>query len=348
MERKKSGMDVRRRALHGLGLGLGLALSVGHFVAPSAARQTVTQQVAFLPFEDMSNFSGLWEISRLVPSYLGQRLAENPYYVVMPADSVELALEGDLWPTKDPEELAELGRKMGADIVMLGTIKEFNTSRLGLSAPFGAGFTSLSQPGGDKIRGQRLAVPVIGRAASYSGKAAVKLHLVRTLDGELLDAWESEGNAKDRDLVSVDVLARRDQKDMAFYGLDEIEFGSDEFHETVIGLAVSELADEVRVMIENTVPPPPPVRKAIVLRVAGDEAYVNVGSASRVAIGDKFAVYSEVVELTDPVSGEVIGESDELLLGIVQVVEIKSPQLSKAKIIEGEGQIKAHDLVRAE
>src|SRR2546428_3218968 len=73
-----------------------------------------------------------------------------------------------------------------------------------------------------------------------------------------------------------------------------------------------------------------------IARVAGEEILLNVGSTANVSKGDRFEVSSVGEAITDPGTGEVIGQ-DERKLGKVEIVEVRGAKLSRARPVGGNG-----------
>jgi len=62
-------------------------------------------------------------------------------------------------------------------------------------------------------------------------------------------------------------------------------------------------------------------------------------------VGDILLLYTRGEELKDPTSGKMLGYADKKI-GKIKVMQVRDAHLSLAKIIEGEGKIKAKDTVR--
>lgn len=307
---------------------------------PSAARPEWTsaegawtaQTIAVLPFEDKSNYGGTWDIEVGTAVLLGEVLRENAFYTIFSQDSLQAVLERGSDPSaslgKGKErqgDPAAIGRELGADVLITGKIEDFNITR------FMAG------------------AQMLGGYRSYASTVRLEATLWRVVDGRELGIIGGEGEVSNRD-IGLTLLGRPTQRDSQFYGLNDIEFGSQAFRETIIGQAMRKALEEIKGKVEEVITPPSGLRATarpvIVLEVQGDEAYVNAGAEDGIAIGDKFNVYDQGKELRDPSTGEVLGYTDEQKVGAIQIVEIKGPHLSKARIVDG--RVEAHFTVRAE
>ena len=74
-----------------------------------------------------------------------------------------------------------------------------------------------------------------------------------------------------------------------------------------------------------------------VLRVMGNKVYFHLGSNSGVRKGETFVIYREGEMLTDPVSGEIIDVTEEIV-GSLKVVDVK-PQHSVGVVKKHKGNI---------
>lgn len=293
--------------------------------APSRATG-LGQRIAILSFANqVKHYRGAWDIQNGVARLLGETLAQNPFYVLVPADSVRAVLSR--WSTRKvtSQTLKEVGQELGADILITGNIQQFDLSRF--------------------MVGSRM----IGGYTSYSSTVQLEARLLRVVDGEEIGVMTGEGEVRDRDL-GLTLLGKPRDRDSQFYGLDAIEFGSEKFRQTVLGQALMEALKELQRKIEGVIVPPsvpPPSQSAqpVVLLVEGGTIYVNLGWEDDVSVGDKFETYVPGKELRDPTTGAVLGRTDDNVMGVLQIVKIKAAHLSKAKAVEGT--IRAHQAIRA-
>ncbi len=299
---------------------------------PSAARPEWTssegswtaQTIAVLPFEDKSHYGGTWDIQGGTAALLGEVLRENAFYTILSQDSVRALLEGKSQKERQGD-LAAIGRELGADVLITGKIEEFSITR------FMAG------------------AQMLGGYRSYASTVRLEATLWRVVDGRELGIIGGEGGVSDRN-IGLTLLGRPTQRDSQFYGLNDIEFGSEAFRETIIGQAMRKALEEIKGKVEEVVTPPSGLkataRPVVVLEVQGVEAYVNAGAEDGIKVGDKFNVYDQGKELRDPSTGEVLGYTDEQKVGAIQILEIKGAHLSKARIVDG--RVEARFSVRAE
>jgi curli biogenesis system outer membrane secretion channel CsgG len=82
---------------------------------------------------------------------------------------------------------------------------------------------------------------------------------------------------------------------------------------------------------------------ARVIRIEGDEVYLNAGSAIGVRTGDRFTVVSLGKALTDPDTGEVLS-NQERPIGEIEVARVEE-KLAVARVVSKTGEIKERDKI---
>ncbi|MBI4531958.1 MAG: hypothetical protein HY709_10625 [Candidatus Latescibacteria bacterium] len=284
----------------------------------NAASLRAESSIAILPFKDRSKFQGKWKLEEEFPMFLGKVLAENPFYRVLPHDSVMAAVHSvKKFHPENTKQLSEIGRQLGADVVITAEINDFNLAR----------FTV-----GD---------PALGGYKSYSGIIDLRaIRLIRVLDSSEVGVVDRvEEKISDRDL-GLDLFGRPRQRDTEFFNLDKVVFGSEAFLQTIIGQTTLKAMQEVRARIEEMLKPPPSIgyqtdgKPPIILSVSGDEAYINIGIEDSISIGNKFAVSSSPQEASP--------------IGQIQVITLLGPHLSKVKILHADKAITPNCVIRSE
>ncbi|MFH1006239.1 MAG: hypothetical protein V1800_01890 [Candidatus Latescibacterota bacterium] len=290
------------------------------------------QTIAVLPFEDKSHYDGAWDIKGGTAGFLGEVLRENAFYTIIPKDSVRAVLErrpdfsASIGEGKmSPSAISAIGAELNADVLISGKIEVFNISR------FMAG------------------AQMLGGYRSFSSNVRLEATLWRVMDGRELGVLGGEGEVMDRD-IGLTLLGRPTENDSQFYGLTDVEFGSEVFRKTILGRAMAEALQEIKAKVEEVVTPPSALkastRPVLVLEVQDNTVYINAGAEDGVTIGDKLNVYGKGKALEDPSTGEVLGYTDGQKVGAIQIIEIKGAHLSKARIVDG--QVEAHFSVRSE
>ena len=133
--------------------------------------------------------------------------------------------------------------------------------------------------------------------------------------------------------------------------LDRIKFASPQYHKTLFGIATDSALEEAVYRIRQEIGPRPPkkeVKQGLIegkiMHVSEDGTiFVNVGSDKGVTVGVRFEVLS-TIPLIDPDTGEVLGKTTERI-GVIEITEVESGRLSKAKAVKGNG-FKKGDVIR--
>jgi len=296
----------------------------------------VSQKILILPFDNHSQYDGPWDLSRGVAKILGDVLKENPFYAVIPFDSLgipvdTLSIRPKRMNKKPPplfthERALEIGRMAGADYVFRGVVKDFSFSRF------------------------RAGLPVAGYS-SHGAYVQIEVVLMKTIDGQDVGKVTGEGDVNDRDLGSPLIFSSdMSKRETEYYEIGKVVFGSAEFQKTLLGNALMTALHQAREHVQEVIKPPEHLRVSSpkVVWVGEDGIYINVGVEDGIEVGDKLGVYVEGDEMKDPLTGVVLGRVDEKRIAIIQVTQVKASHFSKAKVLHTEGSIPVNAAVRVE
>ena len=291
---------------------------------PHEGTDFLGQRILLLPFLDSSGYKGAWDIHRGLAKTLGDSLARNSFYQIVPVDSALAYLQPpELTGEIGHARAAGIGAFLGADWVILGNIEELTMKRFQATVPLG---------------GYR----------SYEGIVMADLTLVNAIDGRRGGELSTEG-VMDSKRTGITNPAAFVPLDKQYFFLDDLAWNSDTFRESLVGKALAAWAKNAADGIAEQIRPPPSLQVAgRIMVVDGAVAYINLGLADGIRNGDKFAVWDQGQELTDPETGEVLGRTLPSRVGIVQVEQILSEHLSKTRVLEGVDSIRLNDALRAE
>lgn len=286
--------------------------------------------IGLADFQDRSGYNGEEKVAEKIPLLLGKKLIEVNYYQIVLPDSLQQILESQKTSTHDLYHNTSLVKTLEhfLDAVIMGEVEDFNLSRFSVGNP------------------------LLGGYSSYKGNVKLKIKLYRTLDGRLLLETEQEGVETERD-VDVTFLGKPTKRMLEFWNFRKLHFESEEFNKTIIGKATNRVLTQLVEKIKEVLKPPTPFlpRKGLsepcVLMVVPDGVYVNIGSEDGVKLGDKFVIYAKQRELRDPKTGAFLGYIKDKI-GVIQIIQIESTHLSKARILEGKDLIQVGDKVKVE
>lgn len=179
-----------------------------------------------------------------------------------------------------------------------------------------------------------------GSSISFSGfslgKGSQEVHvgliirLIDTTTGEVIDSQRVEGMAKQ-------------SKNQVGYSGGDIGLGSNNQTSTPMGEAIQLAIDDAVEYVAERLRNVP--FQGRVIKVESDTIFLSAGMNHNVTEGDVFHVYSIGEELVDPMTGELLG-NDENLIGRATVFNVKE-KYSKAKL-DGTDLAKVGDTVRNE
>ncbi|MBN97759.1 MAG: hypothetical protein CME16_00720 [Gemmatimonadetes bacterium] len=293
--------------------------TVGDSTAP------LSQTLLFVPFKDLSKYKGPWDIYSQIPRGLSDTLQSYDFFRTIPIDSVLARLKGREFNGRiAPEKALFWGRELNADYVVLGEIEDLSMKRFRATVP-------------------------IGGYRSYQGIASVTLKLFKVIDGRSHGEVRGDGET-DEKKYGVTNPAAFVKFEKEYLLLGELEWGSDEFHQTLLGQATGLCLQNLAAELANLIRPPPKltVSEPKIIDIDGARAYINIGLAEGIQNGDKFGVWDEGRELTDPETGVFLGRALSRRIGVLQVEQVLGDRLSLVKIISGQENIQKGYLVRAE
>lgn len=263
--------------------------------------------IAVLPIVDDSGFEeGVWDMEHDLPGLLVEEMARSTSWHVIPHEVV-WEVVGERPGRWRDTDLRRIGSTLEADVLMLGTLLDYNMERFHV---------------GD---------PLVGGYKSYKGVAEIEISVLDGTDLSRVGSIHAREETLDRDL-GLDLFGRPREQDVGFFTLDRIEFGGDEFRSTVIGQTTLKVIEEVIQKLASLLQP-----RGIqvssgnpeILSVFGDEIYINVGSENGVHRGYRFAVYPG-----EKRQGELPSEQR---IAVIEVREVISSRVSRVRAVSGEG-----------
>jgi curli biogenesis system outer membrane secretion channel CsgG len=222
----------------------------------------------------------------------------------------------------DPNTAAKIGKLLGVDAIVVGSITEFgdDTKNLGVGGG-GANWHGIGLGG----MGKKKTKATVGISA----------RVVDINSAEILAAADGKGESS-RSSLSAGGLAGN------WHGVGggKIDMGNSDFQNTIIGEATKSavdqlsgdlIADRDKLVVQvHTV-----VVSGLVASVDGGQIVLNVGGKAGVKVGDQLSVERMTKEIKDPASGQVIRRLTTPV-GIVRVTDVDDIS-SVASVVSGSG-----------
>ncbi len=286
----------------------------------------LAQSLLFMPFRDASKYKGQWQVHTELARGLADSLHASKFFRTL---SIDLALvhlnKKELKGKISVERALDVGRMVGADYVVLGQIEDLSMKRF------------------------RATVPV-GGYRSYQGVTSIVLSPYKVIDGQPAGEVIREVT-EDSKRYGITNPAAYVPLEKEYFLLGQMEWGSSEFHETLLGKSVGKGLLQLAAGLDSLIQPPSELSLSSspkIIDIDGLRAYINVGLVDSVANGNKYGVWDGGRELKDPDTGVVLGQALPRRVGVVQVEQVLSEHLSLVRILEGQDRIEKDYAIRAE
>lgn len=286
--------------------------------------------IAVLPFYDDSGYRGPWHLRTEMPIMLGDMLMDD-YFAIVPMDSIMeyypkppkknifkkflglFSNQKEVQRILTDLEVVSIARKVDADFAIVGIIEDYTFRRTG---------------GGDVL---------IGGYKSYTAKVALShVRVIRVADGTPMGTVQGESNKNERGL-GLELLGKPRQRDLEFYSLDSLDFGSKRFVSTMMGQATVEALNKVQKDLRAIITLPDTnwfaEKKFKIISQEAGMAFINAGSADGVKPGDKFNVFAS---------------ESGVLVGKINVTMVMSDHVAKVEVLQGQDAIRAEDVIMPE
>ena len=297
-------------------LGLGGAVLAGLFLSTAALGATLKKIVAVSRFENKTSWKGQVSLDDGMADQLTDALMQSGQFVVMERQTLgDVVAEQDLANSgrAQKSQSAQTGKLVNAQILVKGTVTEFENKSAGSDS--GVGF------GGFKIGAKR-----------EEAHVGLIIRLIDTTTGEVLDSQRVEGKA----------TAGGTSFGMNVAG---VGFGTSGFAKTPLGKATQMAIDNAVSLIAGKLKGVP--FQARIVKVNGeDEVLISGGEKTGISNGDTFTIYSVGEALVDPTTGEQLGSELEKK-GSVKVTKVEE-KYAKAKADGSLKGIKPGDIVKAQ
>jgi curli biogenesis system outer membrane secretion channel CsgG len=319
-------------------LYLPLVLSIATTAVLSA--QPPKKRIAVLDFDFatvQSNVAAIFgtnqDIGKGIADMLVDRFVNDGTYSVIERKALNKILAEQNFSNSDradPNSAAKLGRVLGVDAIVIGSITQFGRDDKNTSVA-GGGIGGITRRYGIGGIGHKEAKAVVGITA----------RIVNVETGEILASAQGFGKSE-RSGTSLLGSGGSGWNN----GGGAIDMSSKNFGTTIIGEATNNAVSDVARQLEGSAAnlPTHTIRlDGLVADASGDSLVLNIGSKAGVHVGDRLEVSRPVRTIKDPSTGKVIRQIENKL-GEVVITEVD--ELSSVGKFTGSGPVKVGDTVK--
>lgn len=315
----------------GLATAFGAAMAWGQ--APAAKRSVA---VANFDYGTVSSniyqvMGGNVDVGKGIADILVNRLVTSGTYRVIERKEIDRIVAEQNFSNSDrvdPQTAAKIGRILGVDAIIIGSITQFgrddrDTNTGGLGGRLG-GFGG----GGLGFRKAKAVVEINAR-------------MINVDTAEILAVAAGKGSAE-RSGTSITGLGAGS----GGWGAGGVDMGSKNFGSTILGEAVNKAVTQMAAELDSSsakLPARAVNVDGLIADVSGTTLVINTGARSGVTVGMRLEVRQVGREIRDPATGKVIRRLDTLL-GTMTVTEVDAT--SAVGTFEGTGTPKAGDRVK--
>lgn len=269
------------------------------------------QKAGILPFENNSSFEDVWDISKDIPTLLGQLLTEKEGVEVIPVGELDKLLKSspkkkiNQYDTEDWKAMLP-----GCDVIVMGYIDEFDLKRYNVAEPTLAGYEY------------------------YSFTVKMRVLFADLTLGRVSEQTEIETELS-RNVVGLNLFGRTSTERKDFFGLSQITFGSEKFMLSIVGEGMKDAFNqflkhykrEIQRTIAADITEPVPTLTGTLLTYDGStgDAFVNIITKG-LQPGELLYAYEETDSLYDQQTGELLGVAEKRL-GELKILEIRNAKL---------------------
>jgi curli biogenesis system outer membrane secretion channel CsgG len=299
-------------------LALLLAIAAGIVERPASAQTAPKHKprIAVLDFDYatvMSSSSAMFgsnvDIGKGITDLLVTGLVKDGTFSIIERKALDKIMAEQNFSNSDradPASAARLGKLLGVDAIIVGSITQFGNETKKTNVGGGGG-----NWGGYGLGG-------IGHSNSKAN-VGVTARIVNVDTGEILGVAEGAGQSA---RSSTSLLGGGGS--WRGFGNGNVDFGSSNFQETIIGEAVKIAVDKLTADVVSNAPRVG-VRTitvdGLVAAVDGGQVILNVGRKGGVNVGDQLEVVRVTKEIKDPSTGAVIRRLTTSI-GIIRATDV--------------------------
>jgi curli biogenesis system outer membrane secretion channel CsgG len=273
------------------------------------------------------------DIGKGIADLLVTDLVKDGSYSIIERKTLDKVMAEQNFSNSDranPASAAKIGKLLGVDAILVGSITQFGNETKNLGVGGGGGNWGGHGLGGF---GHKNSKAIVGLSA----------RLVDIDTGEILAVAEGKGESS---RSSTSMLGGGGNWHGG--GGGGVNFGSSDFQSTIIGeatkLATDQLSTEV-VAGKDKLQTRTIVVQGLVAAVDGGQVVLNVGAKAGVKVGDELSVERVSKEIKDPATGNVLRRLSSPI-GVVKVTDVDDGS-SVCTVVSGSG-FKTGDTVKTQ
>jgi curli biogenesis system outer membrane secretion channel CsgG len=279
---------------------LAVIVSLLLLIVPASHAQQ-KKRVAVLDFEYgtvRSSVAAIWgtdqDVGKGISDMLVQKLVQDGKYSVIERNALDKIIKEQNFSNSDRADsstAAKIGRILGVDAVIMGSITQFG--RDDKSTSVGGGGFGLGRFG-------------LGGVKEKKAKAicAISARLVNTTTGEILAAVTGQGESERSGTSLVGAGGG-----YGGAGGGAVDMSSSNFAQTILGEAVTKAVDSVGAQLDNdasNLPTEKVTYSGLVADSTNGTLILDVGSKNGVRVGDKIEISRTIRTVKDPATGKVL------------------------------------------
>ncbi len=271
------------------------------------------------------------DIGKGISDLLVTNLVKDGTYSVIERKALDKILTEQNFSNSDranPNSAAKIGKLLGVDAIIVGSITEFGNETKNTGAGGGGGGFGGFGLGGFKHSNSKANVALTARIVDID-------------TGEILGVAEGKGQSS---RSSTSMLGGGGH--WGGWGAGGVNFGSSDFQNTIIGEAVKAATDQMttEVIADNTKLTVRTIKvEGLVAAVDSGQVILNVGGKAGVKVGDQLDVERVSREIKDPATGKVIRRLSSTI-GVLKVTDVDD-ESSVCTAVSGSG-FKVGDMVK--
>lgn len=294
----------------------GLTFAAGSLLPSAAAQSARRPRIAVMDFDyatvqtvSAAVFGTNVDIGKGIVDLLVTGLVKDGTYSIIERKALDKIMAEQNFSNSnraDPNSAAQIGKLLGVDAIIVGSITEFGNETKK---------TSLGGMGGNW---HGMGLGNVGRSNSKAN-VAITARIINVDTGEIMGVADGKGQSG---RASTNLLGGGGN--WHGFGGGNADFGNSDFQQTVIGEATKAAVDQLsanlvtnasRISVRTV------TVEGLVAAVDGGQVILNVGAKAGIKVGDQFTVSRVTKEIKDPSTGAVIRRLANTV-GVVKATDV--------------------------